>query len=908
MSRLGDQARGCARATGLTVRGLGRAALVAACAGGAAAPGGIEAQVTRSIPPPGVETHTAVPGDKYDVGGFRRWLLGAGYRDIWRLPIEIPVLDLDFAGGLTPFEEGGYGQTRSVKFLGADGLQYAVRSIDKDPTRRLDSIFQGTIVATIVRDQVAQFLPTAALVADPLLEAAGVLHPKHRLVVVPDDPRLGPFREDYAGLIGMLTDQPQEAPGNEPGFAGSRRVSGSENFLEELEEGDCNRVNARGYLKARLMDIVLGDRDRHAGQFRWARFPDGPDCFRWEVVPEDRDQAFVINDGLVATMYRLFEPSQTRFGPDFPGIVGMTFTGWELDRRILPGLDEPVWREVAEEVRVALTDAVIEEAVGRLPASHFELRGAFLIESLEARRDRLDEATLDFYELISDQVEIRATDREEDAVFEHLPNGDMRLTIAYREGPGSDAPYFDRTFRRGTTREVRLHLQGGDDSVRVTGGEARIKTRAIGGGGDDVYVNESLASARNTRFYDHRGDNTFQGAARVDERDFDRPPSNNRVHQYALDWGGLMRVLPNLEYDSDIGVYASATVGFQRFGFRKVPYASDNAFTVGYGSLGNEFLVGWLGHYRDAIGGADLRLDAEYSGLDVLRFTGFGNATRFLDDDGSGDTEGDSRFFQVEHEQFAFRPTLEWHWGLYDRDSDRERHARSFLPELTLGIGPVVRFSNAPADANADRFLGTIDPVPIGVGAFGQIGARASLRYDTRDSPAFPTRGARFEAGVSGYPELWDVEDAYGEVHGSLSVYLTPGANPMNPTLALRAGGQHVTGDFPFFDAAFLGGSRNVRGLRSERYAGQSALFANAEARIPLLQFEILFPAEMGLLGSVDVGRVFFEADPDDADSWHPGYGGGLWLSFLNRGQVFSATVVDGGDGMRLYLRAGLHF
>ncbi len=54
--------------------------------------------------------------------------------------------------------------------------------------------------------------------------------------MVPDDPRLGEFREDHAGLIGMFIDRPQEGLDNTPGFAGSTRISGTETFLEELEE------------------------------------------------------------------------------------------------------------------------------------------------------------------------------------------------------------------------------------------------------------------------------------------------------------------------------------------------------------------------------------------------------------------------------------------------------------------------------------------------------------------------------------------------------------------------------------------------------------------------------------------------------------------------------------------------
>ncbi|MDX1579487.1 MAG: hypothetical protein R3266_13460, partial [Gemmatimonadota bacterium] len=454
-----------------------------------------EGQLERTVPPPDADTITAAITDRYERGGLGRWFYGGGYRKVWATPIQIPVLDLDFAGGLTPVETGGYGQTTTLEFLGADGLEYAVRSIDKDPTRRLDSLFQGTIVARIVQDQVGQFLPTAGLVVDPLLEASNLPHPKHRLVVIPDDPRLGEYRERFAGLIGMLTDRPQEGPDDTPGFAGSSRIVGTDTFLDELEEGDCDRADLRGYLKARYLDIVIGDRDRHEGQWRWARYPDGPDCYLWRTIPEDRDQAFILNDGFMMSLYRLVRPQQVKYGPAYPNLKGLTFNAWELDRQLLVALDEPVWAEVAAELQSQLTDEVIEAAVRRLPEPHYALRGAFLERSLKARRDALREEALDYYRLISRQAEIKATDRDEIAVFEHLDDGDLRVTIRYREGPRSGSPYFDRTFERGVTSEVRLRLQGGDDVVEVRGGRGRIKVRAIGGGGDDRFANLSRASA-----------------------------------------------------------------------------------------------------------------------------------------------------------------------------------------------------------------------------------------------------------------------------------------------------------------------------------------------------------------------------------------------------------------------------
>ena len=55
-----------------------------------------------------------------------------------------------------------------------------------------------------------------------------------------------------------------------------------------------------------------------------------------------------------------------------------------------------------------------------------------------------------------------------------------------------------------------------------------------------------------------------------------------------------------------------------------------------------------------------------------------------------------------------------------------------------------------------------------------------------------------------------------------------------------------------------------------------------------------------------DAGRVFFEQDT--TDKLHTAVGGGLWLSFLSRGNTVSVAVVRSSEGVRLYSRGGFLF
>jgi hypothetical protein len=165
------------------------------------------------------------------------------------------------------------------------------------------------------------------------------------------------------------------------------------------------------------------------------------------------------------------------------------------------------------------------------------------------------------------------------------------------------------------------------------------------------------------------------------------------------------------------------------------------------------------------------------------------------------------------------------------------------------------------------------------------------------------------------WPKAWDVQEAFGSVEGSAAAYLTPGGDKV-PTLALRAGGKKVFGNYPFFEAAYLGGGlgsyditagdQTVRGLQKHRYAGDSSLFGNADLRIYVSRFRIFLPGEWGVLGFADAGRVYLEGDT--SDKWHTGYGGGLWVAWLDRANTLSVSYARSEGHTSISFRGGFAF
>ena len=160
-------------------------------------------------------------------------------------------------------------------------------------------------------------------------------------------------------------------------------------------------------------------------------------------------------------------------------------------------------------------------------------------------------------------------------------------------------------------------------------------------------------------------------------------------------------------------------------------------------------------------------------------------------------------------------------------------------------------------------------------------------------------------AGGALYPSLWDVESTFGETHGTAATYLSVAA-PLEPTLALRVGGQRVWGTFPFQEAAFVGGASTLRGWGEQRFAGRAAVYGNAELRLFLTKFFLILPGELGIFGLADAGRVY--ASGERSSEWHTGFGGGLWIAPLKRTNTISLAVARGRERTGVYIRSGFLF
>lgn len=811
---------------------------------------------------------TVVAGERYEASDLHRWLLGDGYRDLWTTPMRVELLDLGRErGGLVPVERGGNVQTMALRFRAPDGSEYNFRSVDKELTPALPPFAQETLLDWIRQDVTSAQMPVAPIVATPLLDAVGVLNPAPRLVVLPDVEALGEFREDYGGMLGTLEHHPNEIDEGVGGFAGSVEVEPTEDMLEDVEADPVNRIDSRTFLTARLIDMLIGDWDRHEGQWRWARYD--RDGKRWWVpIPEDRDYAFVDYGGLLLDGARATGLGRlVSYDEQFSSLRAMMANSLELNRRLLADLPRPVWDSVATFVQSRLTDEVIADAVRRTPAA---LRGATtarLEQRLRTRRDELPALARDFYAFMAEMVEIHSTDADETAQVTRRPDGSVEVMIRSDSG----VEVYRRSFDPAETGELRIDLHGGDDRAAIEGPAGPIAVRILGGGGDDRLENRSRGPAG---LYDSSGDNDLRGTAgtRIDSREHEvAVDSGGLLPQDRRDWGRTFSIAPTGDWRSHVGVVVGGKMSATRYGFRREPFASRHALTAVISPLSGRGAIEYRGalHRENSRRWMELRGDA--TTMNAVRFHGFGN-----------DTEAAGPESRVWLRELAAGPT--WHVPL-SRSAEFVGgvEARYTDPRYVPG-SPVAALR------------------PRGFERFGRVHLTAGLLLDSRNNHWYPTRGLTAELNARAAPPLWDVEGAYSRLEGNLAAYL-PLPVGDGPVLAVRGGGASVLGAAPFQESAFLGGSHSLRGFQRERFAGDAMAFGNAELRLPLVEMEIVARGDLGVSGLVDAGRVW--VDGESPGGWHHARGASLW--FATPALSVSLTYAHGEDH-RLYADFGLPF
>jgi len=825
--------------------------------------------LAAQAPPALRDSVTVVPGPQFSTTSWVRWLatplFGSRYRQLWRTPIGLPVLDTHATGGGLAGSGVGTGIETGVLYLdAADGTHWAFWPLDRTDPRGIPTVIPSNVSQGLITDLTSGRNPAGPLVASALAEAAGVPNQAAWLVVLPGDSALGTDARAYAGKPGYLLRRDPIAVADSLGPARPGAVVTSLAVLHRVLTNATERMDAHAALEALLFNAFVASLNPGFLDWRWEAVATDQGI-AWRPLGLFRETALGRYDGIVTYLARPVMPDLVNFGPRYPHNLTGTPDQASAYRFLLGSLGRPAWDSAAGALQRRLTDSVIAAAVRRMPAPYQALIGDDLAATLRGRRDNLPRAVAHMFSAVREEADVHAT-RGNDHVRADWTTPDSLLL---RVGPSAQQ-YSGRE-----TSELTVYLLGGTDTVTITGDRGKQPTvRLVPNAGFPVVIVDSTRGSQVGVY--GKGINVTQD-----------PPDAIRVHPTAvpdpivhLDSTGAERtdghraLSPAFVFaiTSGVGVLIGGGVTRTDWSGEARPFRSRATLRVAYGSESQSAVADLKTDWRWADSPLQLHVDAIASGVGAIYFYGFGNETP---------STSSSSYYRAGRSVYAFTPYL-----LYPLSK-----------RVQVSSGFAVRQVYTPLDTSL--FIG-VDR-PYGSPNFGEAGLTGSMTVDSRDVRGAPRHGAYSAVSAEWYPLIKDGNGSFGTVSASFASYLTPSWWPAM-TVATRVAGTATWGTVPYFESAFIGGGRTVRGLSQGRYEGNQAVFGNLDLRLRVSQVQFVLPWDFGVLGLADVGRVFVPGEHSTV--WHPSFGGGLWAALLDRTLAASVNVATGA-GQGVFINAG---
>ncbi len=228
----------------------------------------------------------------------------------------------------------------------------------------------------------------------------------------------------------------------------------------------------------------------------------------------------------------------------------------------------------------------------------------------------------------------------------------------------------------------------------------------------------------------------------------------------------------------------------------------------------------------------------------------------------------------VRRETYIFRPYV-------------MRRGRNGLHRLQLG-GDIQQISFEDNQAIRTLFRELPDDEQ-----FGSIFAMYKL--ENKDNRVNPHRGISFTTRLERFKGFNDDDVNFTRLNSELALYFPVNVLPLSSTLAIRSGLGSNWGNYAFYQANFIGGYKQFRGLRRNRFSGKVAFYNNIDLRMSLLKVKnYLSPFEVGVLTHFDYGRVWQPGEHSEV--WHNAWGGGVFfnvLDFLVLNATYSRSDID---------------
>lgn len=786
---------------------------------------------------------------KYDrVGKFHRFLFGENYRKEYADSTKVPVIRLSqIKGGLTPIKRGGGNQTHSLRMEDKQGKEWVLRSVEKYPEVLLPLELQATFAKDIVKDNMSAQHPFSALVVPVFADAIGIPHSNPMIGWVLPDAALGEFAPVFENSLCLLEEREPEGD-----------TDNTDKMLRKLNDNHNNSVDATLMLKAKALDYLLGDWDRHEDQWRWVPEKTAQGT-RYVVVPRDRDMVYYLSQGLIPRFAQVswLLPMIQGYERNVQNINWFFWEGRSMYGRILGTIGEEEWDRIIQDFSVAMTDELFEHALKKLPEPSYSLRHDQLLAQLKERRKSLAETMKTYYHFMNRIVDVQGSNKNE--LVQISDHGAAGLTVNLKKldkNGNAGETLFNRNYDPSVTKEIRLYVRDGNDSVLLHNKNSNIRIRMVNGEGKKHY--DIVEARRKVPFYGMEEGITYSGASSRLIKHLAN--DTNNTHYVPTDLYSRNMTLLNAGFNADDGLSMGLSYKIMSPGFRKLPFGNIHSFSFLHAFKTKAFSFNYSSEWFHALGKADIVLQASaFAPENSQNFFGLGNETPYVK---TGDYVV---YYRARFSLYDFDPALRW------RDHKN-----------TWTAGPTFQYYRFNREDNNDRFIGNSDQLHSPDSATisqdkWYTGLKVGFIRNTRNNEVLPSSGNLIDAKLRFYTGLNAAAASSLQLLASYTFYQKIG-NSKRFVLANRTGGGLTFGNQAFYQSNYIGGQGNLLGFRSFRFGGQHSLYNNLELRTKLANVGgYILPGQFGITAFFDTGRVWTKQD--ESNVWHYSYGGGLYYA-----------------------------
>ncbi|MEZ4839669.1 metallophosphoesterase [Flavobacterium sp.] len=809
-----------------------------------------------------------------------QFLWGKHYKNYYKKEIALRTVSLDtLYGGLKPIGLDNEGTTNSLLLKDKNGKEFSMQPLEKDASSFFKSLAyknsnlknqeKNALSEDFLRDYFTTIHPFTPLVVSKLSLAIGISSPHSKLFYVPNQNALGNYNEDFGGSLYYISEKVNTTQKSLADFGKPNAIIDTDEMLHQIRIDKNHVVDKENYIRARLLDMLIGDWDRQEKNWRWSVHQEKEKTI-YRPIPLNRDQAFAKYDGaflwLLKSIPAMGQMHSYTYNPK--NIKEFNKQVYALDLALLSDSDEKVWEKQAKFIQDNLTNDVINKAFLQLPYELQDETTTKLKLYLRNRLKKLNQTAQQYQNLLNKKTLVVGTMKDDVFVINRLSNG--RTSVVVYNGKKTPSNIvFEKTFTKKRTKEIWFFGLEGKDEFSMEGNEFNpIKIRLIGGLNQDSYI---IENGKKVKIHDFKTNNILN----VDKKTTVLLSNDYETNTYNYNKPNFDEFtgVPLVGFNPDDGIRLGVRLDFTKKGYLGNPYSQKHTADANYFFATKGYELTYSGIIKRAFSHFDMVINAQATSSNFAQnFFGFGNNTQ---------NEADEfDFNRVRIASYKVSPGLLW----------QKTKSSSFIGRIN--------FEAYKVEDTPNRFIssGVVDNRVFSYQNFAGVGL--TYQFKNYDNPFIPSLGMGLQVIGKWNTNLTDFSKQVpsAEVVANFVYRLTPDAQWIFETTL--KGKSLFSDTYEFYQAANLGGDSDLRGFRDNRFSGKTAAFQGSDLRYSIGQIKNPFaPMNYGAFIGFDYGRVWFPGENNS--KWHQSTGFGLWLNSSN---VISSTIsyFHSSDGGRI--------